>query len=287
MKIKIGTRKSRLAIIQTEMTISALNQSFPDIETEIVPISTKGDKILDKPLSQIGGKGIFVSEIESALQSGKIDIAIHSAKDLPVCMGDGLEISGTLKRGNYRDVLVTMSDRAFEKTDDFIIGTGSLRRRINIKKLYKNADFKDIRGNVDTRLRKLADGEYDAVILAAAGLERLGLLSDEKYMFYQFDFNDFLPAPCQGIIAIESRKNDFVTPIINKISDKNTFYCFETERTVLEILNADCTMPVGAYSEIKGNKVTLTVSADSEKTVSGTADISHRYELARELILQL
>lgn len=286
MKIKIGTRKSRLAVAQTNMFIETLISSFPDAEPEIVYISTKGDKIIDKPLSQIGGKGIFVSEIESALQCGIIDIAVHSAKDLPAVLGENLEISGVLPRGNYQDAIVMKKSTQISNSQDFIIGTGSLRRRLNIRKLYNKVSFKDIRGNVDTRLLKLENGEYDAVILAAAGLERLGI-ETEKYNIVSFDYKDFLPAPCQGIIALESRKNDFITPMIKKINDIETYICFETERCVIKTLNADCSMPVGAYSEICNGKITLTVSKDIDKILSGTNDIFRRFELAKELVLKL
>lgn len=286
MKIKIGTRKSRLAVAQTNMFIERLTSFFPDAEPEIIYISTKGDKIIDKPLSQIGGKGIFVSEIELALQCGNIDVAVHSAKDLPVLLGENLEISGVLPRGNYRDVIVTQKGTQITDIKDFTVGTGSLRRRLNMKKIYNKVTFKDIRGNVDTRLSKLENGEYDAVILAASGLERLEIKT-ENYSITAFDYMDFLPAPCQGIIALESRKNDFITPVIQKINDINTFKAFETERCVIRTLNADCSMPVGAYSELCGGKITLTVSKDMNKILSGTADISHNLELAKELVLKL
>lgn len=286
MKIKIGTRKSSLAVAQTNMFIERLISFFPDTQPEIVYIRTKGDKILDKPLSQIGGKGIFVSEIESALQCGDIDIAVHSAKDLPAFLGEGLEISGVLPRGNYRDAIVMQKNTQISNSQNFIIGTGSLRRRLNISKIYNKTSFKNIRGNVDTRLSKLENGEYNAVILAAAGLERLGI-ETEKYNIITFDYNDFLPAPCQGIIALESRKNDFITPMIKKINDIETFLSFETERCVIKTLNADCSMPVGAYSEICNGKITLTVSKDIDKILSGTNDIFRRFELAKELVFKL
>lgn len=287
MKIKIGTRKSSLALAQTDMVIKSLHDAFPDIETQIVHITTKGDKILDKPLARIGGKGVFVSEIESALQNGEIDIAVHSAKDLPYKLAGNLEISGVLKRGNYRDVLVTIADKIPEKDGIFTVGTGSQRRKLNMQRLYPNAVFKEIRGNVDTRLRKLKSGEFDGIILAAAGLERLGLYGSEEFSFRAFDSKDFLPAACQGIIAIESRKGDEVTHIINHISDKNTFYAFETERRVPELLGADCTMPVGAYAEITGEKIRLTASKDCKKILSAEAEISDRFRLAEELVSRL
>lgn len=287
MKIKIGTRKSKLAMAQTNMVIKALKTNFPEIQTEIVPIVTTGDKILDKPLIQIGGKGVFVSEIEQALISGKIDIAVHSAKDLPIYLENGLEISGVLKRGDYRDVLVMLSGREITNTSDFVVGTGSVRRIKNMHSLYSKVQFKDIRGNIDTRLKKLQNGDYDAVILAAAGLKRLGLFENPEYNIKAFDYNDFLPPACQGIISVESRKNDFVTPFINAINDKETFLSFETEQSVLRLLNADCTMPIGAYSYIENGKISLTVSKDSIRKVSGISDIENRFELAKELISKL
>lgn len=287
MKIKIGTRKSKLALVQTQMVADRILEEFPDAKIEIVHISTMGDKILDKPLIAIGGKGVFVSEIEKALQNKDIDIAVHSAKDLPVYLAEGLEISGVLNRGNYRDVLVTRKETAVENNDNLAVGTGSLRRRLNLKKVYSNVSFKDIRGNVDTRLNKLENNEYDAIILAAAGLERLGLNKDERFYFKYFDYTEFLPAPCQGIIAIESRQNDFVTPIINQINNKNTFLSFETEKYILKLLNADCGMPLGAYSFVENDKISLVLSKDSDKAVTGVDNVTNRFELVKELISKL
>lgn len=287
MKIKIGTRKSKLALVQTQMVADRISEKFPNAKIEIVHINTMGDKILDKPLTSIGGKGVFVSEIEKALQNKAIDIAVHSAKDLPVCLAEGLEISGVLNRGNYRDVLVSRKGTAVNNISNFIIGTGSLRRRLNLKKIYANVNFKDIRGNVDTRLNKLENGEYDAIILAMAGLERLGLNKDERFDFKSFDYTEFLPAPCQGIIAIESRQNDFVTPIINQINDKNTFLSFETEKHILKLLNADCGMPLGAYSFVENDKISLVLSKDSDKAVSGFDNVTNRLKLVEELISKL
>lgn len=287
MKIKIGTRKSDLALAQTGMVIESLRNAFPGIETEIIHIATKGDKIIDKPLKNIGGKGVFVSEIEYALQCSDIDIAVHSAKDLPICLGDNLEISGVLKRGNYRDVLVTCPEKSIQSDEIFTVGTGSLRRRLNMQRLYPNVIFREIRGNVDTRLQKLKDGAYDGIILAAAGLERLGLYSSEEFSFTAFDSNEFLPSACQGIIAVESRKNDSVTPIIQRISDINTFYCFEAERSVLRLLDADCMTPVGAFAETDGKNIRLTASSNCEKILSGEAEISQRFQLAEELVSKL
>lgn len=285
MKIRIATRKSRLALAQTDLVIESLKKAFPDMETEIIHITTKGDRILDKSLETIGGKGVFVSEIEKFLIENKADIAVHSAKDLPADVAEGLEISGVLERGNYRDCMVLRKGKSVKNTPEFVFGTGSKRRILNMQKKYPFAEFKNIRGNVDTRLEKLKNGEYDALILAVAGLERLGLYENNLYNIYPFDYSEFLPSACQGIIAIESRK-DF-SEIIKNINNTETFIQFETERYVLKLLGADCTVPVGAYSEINDNKISLTVSTNLKKTVSGTADISERFELAERLVNQL
>ena len=226
MTIKIGTRKSRLALAQTEMLIKTLKNRFPNVKIETVYISTTGDKTLDKPLAALGGKGVFIKELEMSLLSGETNVAVHSAKDLPTKIADGLEISAVLPRGSYGDVFVTRNN--FETKDGFVIGTGSLRRKLFAEKIYPNAKFKDIRGNVDTRLKKLLNGEYDALVLAKAGLERLDLCNDEDYTVTPFDTDEFLPAPCQGIVAIESRKNSEVSKMLAEISDKNTMLSFAT-----------------------------------------------------------
>lgn len=285
MTIKIGTRKSRLALAQTEMLIKTLKNRFPNVEIETVYISTTGDKTLDKPLAALGGKGVFIKELEMSLLSGETDVAVHSAKDLPTKIADGLEISAVLPRGSYGDVFVTRNN--FETKDGFVIGTGSLRRKLFAEKIYPNAKFKDIRGNVDTRLKKLLNGEYDALVLAKAGLERLDLCNGENYTVIPFDTDEFLPAPCQGIVAIESRKNSEVSKMLAEISDKNTMLSFETERQVLHSLNADCSTPVGAISKVENDRITLYLSADCKKTVSGTDGISNRIKLAKRLVSEI
>lgn len=244
--------------------------------------------MLDKSLASFGGKGVFISELESALLSGEIDLAVHSAKDLPLELAEGLEISAVLERGNYRDVLVTKNNSSIKNISDFVVGTGSIRRKSFLHRLYPLVTVKDIRGNVDTRLRKLMNGEYDALILAAAGLERLGIYNSKEYTVTPFDYNEFLPSPCQGIIAVESRKNDErLKSYINLVNHQKTFYSFQLERAVPQILNADCGMPLGAYSEINSNKITLYVSGENCNILSKSADISESFELAKELTKKL
>lgn len=283
MNIKIGTRKSKLALAQTNMVVNEIKKYFPSINIEVVHFTTKGDKVLNKPLINIGGKGVFVTEIEDALINKEIDLAVHSAKDLPLKLQDNLTISAVLKRGNYRDTLVTVKGKEIDYSREIIIGTGSNRRKLAFKNLYPNATFKDIRGNVDTRLNKLYNGEYDGIILAMAGLERLDLLSDSRFTFTPFDYDSFVPAPCQGIIAIESRNND-LTEILSKINHKDTFYSFQTERHILNILNADCGMPLGAYSFVDNNKINVVYTSDSKEIITKSDLIENRFSLVESVV---
>ena len=283
MNIKIGTRKSKLALAQTTMVVNEIKNYFPSINIQVVHFTTKGDKVLNKPLINIGGKGVFVTEIEDALINKEIDLAVHSAKDLPLQLQDNLTISAVLKRGNYRDTLVTVKGKEIDFSRETVIGTGSNRRKLAFKNLYPNATFRDIRGNVDTRLNKLYNGEYDGIILAMAGVERLNLLSDSRFTFTPFDYKDFVPAPCQGIIAVESRNND-LTEILSKINHQDTFYAFETERHILNILNADCGMPLGAYSFVENNKINVVYTSDSKEIITKSDLIENRFSLAESVV---
>lgn len=283
MNINIGTRKSKLALAQTNMVVNEIKKYFPSINIEVVHFTTKGDKVLNKPLINIGGKGVFVTEIEDALLNKEIDLAVHSAKDLPLKLQDNLTIASVLKRGNYRDTLVTVKGKKIDFSREIIIGTGSNRRKLAFKNLYPNATFKDIRGNVDTRLNKLYNGEYDGIILAMAGLERLDLLSDSRFTFTPFDYKEFVPAPCQGIIAIESRNND-LTEILSKINHKDTFHSFQTERHILNILNADCGMPLGAYSFVENNKINVVYTSDSKEIITKSDLIENRFNIAESVV---
>lgn len=284
MKIKIGTRKSKLALAQTELVKNKLLNAYPDMKIEVVYITTKGDRILDKSLAEIGGKGLFISEIEQALIEKKIDIAVHSAKDLPVDIDENLEISGVLKRGDYRDCLITRKGEIIGNSEKFIIGTGSLRRRMFCENLYSDVVFKDIRGNVDTRINKLMNKEYDGIILAMAGLERLEIQSDDKIQIKPFSTKIFLPAPCQAIIAVESRKNDEIYNYIREISDTDTLYAFETERHIIKKISGDCGIPLGVLSEIYDNNISIKLAMNSNKIITAEDTIENRFALAERLV---
>ena len=284
MKIRIGTRKSKLALIQSELAANAVKSAFPDAETEFVHITTKGDIVLDKPLEKIGGKGVFIDEIERAMLAGEIDIAVHSAKDLPLELAAGTCICSVLSRADAHDVLVTR--RGEEMPEKPVIGTSSTRRAAGVRKLLKGAVTADIRGNVDTRLQKLYDGQYDGTVLAAAGLARLGAFSDERFDYKEIPFSVLVPAPCQGIIAVQSRVGEIADKLCG-IGNSETFYCFETERKVLELLNAGCSSPAGAFAEISGGKIMLTVTKDQQRSLTDSADITDRFRLAERLVSAL
>ena len=232
--IKIGSRKSQLAIKQTEAVIKKLKEHFPNDTFEIVGISTKGDRQLDKSLQSFGGKGVFIKEIETALLSGEIDMAVHSAKDMPTEICDGLTISAALLRDDRSDVLVHFEDT--ELSDIKIIGTGSARRQSQAEKLFPNAVFKPIRGNIGTRLEKVKNGEYDAVIMA------LG--------------DNFICAAGQGILAIETAvgKADKYAQAIN---DKVAMTELKCERAFLQYTGGGCHAPCGASAEFNGKEIKM------------------------------
>ncbi len=246
--VRIGTRKSKLAMIQTNMIISMLSELAPNTKFEIIPISTIGDEILDKPLVQFGGKGVFVDVFEDALLNGKIDLAVHSAKDMTMELPKGLGILGIPKREDPRDVLVTYN-RQLSEGSRAVIGTSSLRRQFQIQQHYQ-AESSSLRGNVPTRLEKLKKGEYDGIILAVAGLKRLGLMAEEDFKYRIFSTEEFVPAAGQGILAVEGRLEEELSELVSGINDKETAISLMTERRVLEKLNAGCHEAIGVYSEI-------------------------------------
>lgn len=288
--IRIGTRGSKLAMIQTENVIEKLKESYPEWKIEIVILHTKGDKILDKPLIEFGGKGAFITEFEEALLDGKIDLAVHSAKDMPIELAEGLVISGVLPRADVRDVLVTRKhtgDTVSTVTEKKVIGTGSLRRQFQLQALEPEIQCVSIRGNVPTRLHKLRDGECDGVVLAAAGLERLGLDKEPDLDYRYFSQKEMVPAGGQGIIAIESRADDELTGLVGQISDLNTMSELETERKVLQLLEAGCHEAIGVISKVNHGEITLEIIRESGGEVfreeAGTV-IEKRLELAERLV---
>ena len=267
-KIRIGTRGSKLALKQAFLVQEALRQADGMIETEIVVVHTKGDKIQDKPLTEIGDKGVFASELEQALLDGQIDLAVHSAKDLPIALADGLNIAAVLPRGDVRDVLVIPEGGRMPLPTGrrFVIGTVSRRRQQLAGQMWENVICKNIRGNVDTRLRKLKDGGndgiiYDGIILAKAGLDRLGISPEQEkeFTFCPLPPERFLPAACQGIIAVEALRDSSVTGLCRRITDAETELCFQVEREVLTQLAADCSEAAAAWCRQEQDCLTLDV----------------------------
>ena len=301
--VKVGTRGSKLALAQTELVIRALRARFPQVDFQMVTMSTRGDRDTSRALLEFGGKAVFVEEFEEAILKGDIDIAVHSAKDMPMEIMEGLTISGTLPRACPQDVLIYKSGRSFDRNDSFVVGTSSLRRQYQIRDVYPNAECKNLRGNVGTRIQKLEDGEYDAIILAAAGLERLGIIDGsaecvevhkDELTFRYLSTESMLPAACQGIIAIETRTSGEACDMVREINDTEAYTQLICERAVLNRLNAGCHEPIGVYSELHGDHMKLSLMkagaavSDKEKdkeiqihrkTVEGnTADLEQLVE---------
>lgn len=283
-KLRIGTRKSQLSRKQTDMAMEALTKVYPALETEIVPFQTRGDKILDKPLWELSnkGKGVFASEFEEMILHDEIDIAIHSGKDLPVFLAEGLQIIGVLERDDPRDVLVMPKGRTVEEVKT--IGTGSLRRQQCAAEIFSWAECKLIRGNIQTRLQKLMNGCFDAIILAKAGLDRMGITEADGYTFRILSAEEFLPAACQGIIVAEGKPE--LKEFVGKMTHEETKYVFETEREVLMQMNADCSEPVAAFAELEGETIRLRAMY-GKYFAEGTAPIAERLQLAADVARRL
>lgn len=255
---RIGTRGSLLALWQANFIKDLLLASSPGLSPEIRIIKTTGDRNLDSPLSEIGGKGVFVKEIEEALLSGEADIAVHSMKDLPAMLPDGLVIGAAAPRHDPRDAIVSKGNlKLKDLRGGMRVGTGSLRRGAQLLNLVPGLSIVPIRGNVDTRIRKLREGEeYDAILLAAAGLGRMGLLGEASDII---PADVMVPAPGQGIIAVECREGDVETrELISAISDARTWTAGSAERAFLRRLGGDCNIPAGCYAELEGDRIKIT-----------------------------
>jgi hydroxymethylbilane synthase len=254
MHYRIGTRGSKLALVQSEYVKRRMEEAYPEDTFELVIIKTTGDKVTDKPLAAIGTKGLFVKEIEEALLSGSIDMAVHSMKDMPVECATGLTFAKAWKREDCRDVLILKTAGSFsELPSGAVIGTGSLRRACQLAMLRPDIQFTAIRGNVDTRINKLMDDSYglDGIVLAAAGLNRLGRSSEiTEYL----DPEVVIPAPAQGVLAIETAEvNTELLDKINALSDDNSDIEAVAERTFLRLTGGGCHAPVGAHCVTKDN----------------------------------
>jgi hydroxymethylbilane synthase len=258
MKLVVGTRGSNLALVQTNWVVDQLKKENPGVEFEVKIIKTKGDLIKDLPLDKIGDKGLFVKEIEKSLLDGEIDMAVHSMKDMPSYLPEGLKFAHSPKREDPRDALIFKA--GYKSLDDLPqgarIGTGSKRRKYQLLKHRPDLEIVPIRGNIETRIKKIETEKLDGVVLAASGLRRAGL--DDKIDYY-IPTDIMLPAPAQGILALEIREDDKETEkIIDSIKDDITKIQIDAERGFLIGVNGSCHIPMGAYCEIEGEKITLT-----------------------------
>ena len=254
--LRIATRSSGLARAQSTLAIEALRAADPTLETEIVEVSTEGDRDRDTSLRELGGRGVFVRAVEHALLDHRADLAVHSLKDVPTEVTEGLTLAAMLPRGDPRDALVASGRRRLaELPDGARIGTGSPRRAALLRALRPGIKVVDIRGNVDTRLRKVAAGEYDAVVLAAAGLERLGLTQEVTQLF---ETAEFPPAPGQGTIVLQCRADDEeLRERLAAIDHAPTRAAAEAERGFLAALGTGCSLPVGAYAQLDDDLLTV------------------------------
>ena len=250
--IRIGSRESRLAVIQSQMAIDAIHHYDPSIPVELVTMKTTGDMILDRTLDKIGGKGLFVKELDAALLDGRVDITVHSSKDLPMEISPQLPLAAFSRREDPRDVLVLpegVSELNFSKP----IGCSSLRRQLQLKKLLPQAVLAPIRGNVLTRLQKLDQGEYSALVLAGAGLTRLGLANRiSRY----FSIEEILPAAGQAILAVQARAGTDCS-CLQDFNNEDSRDCLTAERAFVRTLDGGCSSPVAAYAAVRGENITL------------------------------
>lgn len=255
-KIRIGTRGSQLALWQANWVKDRLVEWNPDIEVEIHKIKTTGDKILDAPLSKVGGKGLFVKEIEEALLDNRVDVAVHSMKDVPTDLPEGLYISAITEREDPRDALISKDGIKLMKLKKGAkIGTSSLRRQVQLLNFRADFEIHQLRGNLNTRIKKLDSGDFDAIILAVAGVKRMGWQDKiTEYLPYEL----FLPAIGQGALGIEIRKSDKkIERIVEKFNHKETSLCVRAERAFLKRLEGGCQVPIAAFGALNFNGVSL------------------------------
>jgi hydroxymethylbilane synthase len=251
-KIKVGSRDSKLAIIQSEMVIDAIRQFDPAIQIELVTMKTTGDKILDQTLDKIGGKGLFVKELDQALYNGDVDITVHSYKDMPMEENPQLPIIALSKREDARDVLILPRNGGRKEQED-LIGSSSLRRKLQLRALYPDCKTVPIRGNVQLRLNKLEKGEFSAIVLAAAGIIRLGL---EDRINKYFSIDEIIPAASQGIIAVQGRAGENFD-YLKLFDSEESHFISNAERFFAKELDGGCSAPVGAYAELNKDEIIL------------------------------
>ena len=288
MKVRIGTRKSKLALWQANYVKEFLEKTW-NVEVELVKITTTGDKIKDVPLAKIGGKGLFVKEIEKALIDGEIDLAVHSLKDVPMVLPKGLTLGAITKREYPFDVLISNSGKKLKELPaGSKIGTSSLRRQVQIKRLRRDLKVEVLRGNVDTRMKKLKEGLYDAIVLAYAGVKRMGY---ENEITEVLDY--FIPAVGQGSLAIEIREDDErIKRLIEPLNHKESYVSAMCERAFLRELEGGCQVPIGAFAQVFDGKVKIRgfiSDLEAERFIEDSAEgsLSSPEEAGKELAKKL
>jgi hydroxymethylbilane synthase len=254
--LRIATRQSRLALWQAQHVAAQLREAHPGLAVELVPMTTQGDRIVDRSLAQVGGKGLFIKELEVAIAEGRADIAVHSMKDVPSDMPPGMVLAAMLTRADPHDAFVSLRHESFNSLPHGArVGTSSLRRQCQLKYSRPDLQLLTLRGNVETRLRKLQEDQYDAIVLAAAGLIRLGL---EDRITHRFDLEQFVPAVGQGIIGIECRADDSRSiQLVSALNDALAWQCCEAERAFALRLQGSCQSPIAGHAQIEGGKVHL------------------------------
>lgn len=289
--IRIATRKSPLALWQAYYVRDRLTEIHPELEVELLTMTTQGDKILDTPLAKVGGKGLFVKELEVGMLNGDADIAVHSMKDVPVDFPDGLELAVICEREDPRDAFVSNQYNSLaELPPGAVVGTSSLRRQTQLKVNRPDLQIKDLRGNVNTRLKKLDDGEYDAIILAAAGLIRLEM-QDRIQDF--INTQESLPAIGQGAVGIECRVGDSrVRELIDPLGDADTTIRLRAERALNKRLEGGCQVPIGGFAELQDGKIhlrALVASLDGSQIIRAekTAEIEQAEQLGIDVAEEL
>ena len=292
-KLIIGTRGSKLALWQANWVKEKLEKLYPDLKIDIKKIKTTGDKILDTPLAKIGGKGLFVKEIEEALISKKIDIAVHSMKDVPTEIPEGLQFSAICEREDPRDAFISIDGILLKGLPKGAqIGTSSLRRAVQLKALRKDLEIKPLRGNVDTRLRKLKEGQFHGIILAMAGIKRMGLEFEVTEIIPE---EIMIPAIGQGAIGIETRlDDDFVNEIIKPLHHFETSICVIAERAFLSVIGGGCQVPLACHAQLLKNKrlkiIAMIGDPDGEMPIikgSKEGKIEDSQKLGKELAEEL
>ncbi|MGC2872837.1 hydroxymethylbilane synthase [Ihubacter sp. mB4P-1] len=286
MKVIVGSRESKLAVIQSEMVIDAIKKYDDTIEVSLLTMKTTGDMILDKTLDKIGGKGLFVKELDKALLDARADLTVHSLKDMPMEVSEQLPLLAFSKREDPRDGLILRKGLA-ALPEKPVIGSSSLRRKLQLQKLYPEAEIRPIRGNVQTRLAKLDSGEFDAIVLAYAGVKRLGLSQRVSKLF---SVEEILPAACQGILAVQGRAG-YETPFLADFADEEAKLIALAERSFVRTLDGGCSSPVAAHATICGEEITIRgyyVDADENQFIDQiTGDKNQGEGLGRTLALRM